>query len=414
MRQNDFLPENEAPRSFGRGENTVNAVWRLVVRVALIAVACFAVYHLRTIIITLLVGAIIAYVFEPMVYGLIRLPAFVHLHALPLRLRGGRLASARPTRHTLRLAATIYVFCAALIVLVVGANLIIKPFKVEIQSFMKHKPEYIRQYNEAVPLAWRNRIQDKLNDDDFKQQMQDAVLPYAAKSFSALGGIVEILLLPVLAFYFILDGETLKKEFVALVPRRYFRDAIRLVGEFNEIMNAFVLGQFVLCVLAGVLVGGGLALLGVKFAFVLGILAGITRAIPIVGPLVGGVPIIALTYFDGGLNKALAVLGFFTLMHFAESKFIMPILLGDRLELHPVVIIVALLIGGEFGGLLLGGSIGALLGMFFAAPLAALLRVIIRRYRLNLTTRPPRRATASATLVTRTTTLTVSIPEPKN
>ena len=65
-------------------------------------------------------------------------------------------------------------------------------------------------------------------------------------------------------------------------------------------------------------------------------------------------------------------------MHFAESKFIMPYLLGDRLELHPVVIIIVLLVGGEFGGLLLGGSIGALLGMFFAAPIAALLRVIIR------------------------------------
>ena len=61
-------------------------------------------------------------------------------------------------------------------------------------------------------------------------------------------------------------------------------------------MNAFVLGQFILCVLAGVLVGCGLSLLGIKFAFILGILAGLTRAIPIVGPLVGGVPIIALTY----------------------------------------------------------------------------------------------------------------------
>ena len=402
------------PNDPTQNKDTVNAVWRLLLRVALIAAACFAVYHLRTIIITLLVGAIIAYVFEPMVDWLMRRPAFVRLHALPLRLRNGSARSLLPSRHTMRLAATLYVFCAALIALGVGLNLIIKPFQVEIQSFMRHKPEYIRQYNETVPLAWRNRIEDKLNDDDFKQQMQDAALPYAAKGVSALGNVVEILLLPVLAFYFIVDGEFLKKEFVALVPRRYFRDAARLIGEFNAIMNAFVLGQFVLCVLAGVLVGGGLALLHVKFAFVLGILAGLTRAIPIVGPLVGGVPIIALTYFDGGLNKALAVLGFFTLMHFAESKFIMPILLGDRLELHPVVIIVTLLIGGEFGGLLLGGSVGALLGMFFAAPIAALLRVIIRRYRLNLTTRPPRKALAPTVAVSKTSTLPIPLPEPKN
>lgn len=401
------LQDNETPRGLGRGENTVNAVWRMLVRVALIALACFAIYHLRTIIITLLVGAILAYVFEPMVDWLTRAPAFVHLHSLPLRLRNGAKVFARLSRHNLRLAATIYVFCAALVITSVGLNLIIKPFTIEIQSFIKHKPDYIAQYNEKVPLATREWIEDKLNDDDFKQKIQDTVTPYAMKGVSALGGIVEILLLPVLAFYFILDGTALKKEFLALVPRRYFGDTIRIVGEFNAIMNAFVLGQFILCVLAGVLVGSGLALLGIKFAFVLGILAGLTRAIPIVGPLVGGVPIIALTYFDGGLNKALAVLGFFTLMHFAESKFIMPYLLGDRLELHPVVIIIVLLVGGEFGGLLLGNSIGALLGMFFAAPIAALLRVIIRRYRLNINTRPPRKVSAPVVAIPTPSALTI-------
>ena len=399
--------DNEPPRNFGRGENTVNAVWRMLVRVALIALACFAVYHLRTIIITLLVGAILAYVFEPMVDWLTRNSAFVQIHAMPLRLRNSEQPSVRPSRHNVRLAATIYVFCAALIVTGIGLNLIIKPFQHEIKSFIRHKPEYIAQYNKAVPLKTRQFIQDTLDDDDFKQKVRETVTPYALKGVSALGGIVEILLLPVLAFYFILDGAALKKEFIALVPRRYFGDTIRIIGEFNAIMNAFVLGQFILCVLAGVLVGGILALLGVKFAFVLGILAGLTRAIPIVGPLVGGVPIIALTYFDGGLNKALAALGFFTLLHFAESKFIMPKLLGDRLELHPVVIIIVLLVGGEFGGLLLGGGTGALLGMFFAAPVAALLRVIIRRYRLNINTRPHRKAPAPALTLSTTAPLTI-------
>ena len=124
--------DNETSRGFGRGENTVNAVWRMLVRVALIALACFAIYHLRTIIITLLVGAILAYVFEPMVDWLTRTPAFVHLHSLPLRLRNGAKVFARLSRHNLRLAATIYVFCAALVITSVGLNLIIKPFTIEI------------------------------------------------------------------------------------------------------------------------------------------------------------------------------------------------------------------------------------------------------------------------------------------
>jgi len=123
---------------------------------------------------------------------------------------------------------------------------------------------------------------------------------------------------------------------------------------------------------------------------VMGVLAGLTRAIPIIGPIIGGIPIILLTLATRGMGPALGVLGFFTFLHFAESKFLMPLVIGDRLELHPVVIIVVLLVGGELGGLLIGGSIGSLLGMFFAAPVGAILRVMIRRYWLNLH-RPIRR-----------------------
>jgi len=136
-----------------------------------------------------------------------------------------------------------------------------------------------------------------------------------------------------------------------------------------------------------VIVGAGLAVIGVQYAFVLAVLAGITRAIPIVGPIIGGIPIILITYVDDpvyGMVKALWVLAFFTFMHFAESKVIMPWIIGERMELHPIVIITVLLVGGEVGTILLGSTIGTLLGMFFAPPVTAILRVMIRRYILKL------------------------------
>jgi predicted PurR-regulated permease PerM len=111
----------------------------------------------------------------------------------------------------------------------------------------------------------------------------------------------------------------------------------------------------------------------------LGVLAGITRAIPIIGPIVGGIPIVLLS-LKSGTGVALAVLSFFTILHLVESKFIMPLIIGDKMELHPVVIIIVLLVGGEVGGTLIGAPFGSLLGMFFAAPVAALIKVMIRRY----------------------------------
>ncbi|MCL6630469.1 MAG: AI-2E family transporter, partial [Armatimonadetes bacterium] len=103
---------------------------------------------------------------------------------------------------------------------------------------------------------------------------------------------------------------------------------------------------------------------------ILGVFSGLTRAIPVIGPIVSGLVIVLL-----GLAKApvvgLYLLGFFAALHFVESKFIMPYLIGERMKLHPAVVIIVLLIGAEFFGIF---------GMFMAAPVAAILRVLIRHY----------------------------------
>jgi predicted PurR-regulated permease PerM len=243
--------------------------------------------------------------------------------------------------------------------------------------------------NPSVPDAFKSdKLLSQLRSAEtinrFKQAAGTTVPEGLKRLAEGLMSIVEIVLLPVLAFYFLVDGRKLKHEFIALVPRRRLTETMRMANEFNRIMRAFISSQFLLCVIAGVVVGAGLALLHVDFPITLGVLAGVTRAIPIIGPIVGGIPIVLLTLADKGPGVALAVLGFFTFLHFAESKFIMPILIGDRMELHPVIVIVVLLIGGEAGGLIIGGPLGSLLGMFFAAPVASLVKVMIRRYWLRL------------------------------
>ena len=113
-----------------------------------------------------------------------------------------------------------------------------------------------------------------------------------------------------------------------------------------------------------------LNLLGMPYALVLAVFAGITRAIPIVGPIVSGIPICILGALQS-LPMGFALLIFMIIMHFAESKFIMPILIGDRMKLHPAIILIVLLIGAELFGIL---------GMFLAAPIAAIIRELIYHY----------------------------------
>lgn len=363
----------------GHADEYLNAAWRFLLRIVVVAIVVYAFIHLRAVINTLLFGAILGYTFEPIVNGLLRREWFQNAHHSVSRI----FSKPKVSRHALKMLATLYVLIIGCVLTYYMGKAVVTPFTTQITQIVQRQDEYKKMYETRVPENVREKIEDTLQAPEFQTKVKEAALNGAG----GLKYVVEIVLLPVLAFYFILDGRKLKREFVGLVPKRYFRETGRMLYEFNQIMRSYVLGQFILCSLAGVLVGIGLALIGVQYVFVLSILAGITRAIPIVGPIIGGIPIILLTYADDpqyGLAKALWVLGFFTLMHFAESKFIMPMLIGERMELHPVVIIVVLLVGGEVGTILLGSVIGTLLGMFFAPPVTAILRVMIRRYVMKL------------------------------
>jgi predicted PurR-regulated permease PerM len=96
-------------------------------------------------------------------------------------------------------------------------------------------------------------------------------------------------------------------------------------------MRSYVLSQIILCVIAGVAVGVGLSVLGVRYSLVLGVLAGITRAVPIVGPVFSAIPITLLS-LSISVNTGISVLVFFCILHLLESKVLLPELLGDPVE----------------------------------------------------------------------------------
>ncbi len=398
-----------------RVETSVSVAWRLIARVwwraLIIAGAIYAGYRLRSLIITLCVAAVIAFVLDPSVEWLCQQRGFTKFHsdiyAFFARLKARMMPRSTPApihckHHTLRLCAAAYVFIIAILMLWQGGKLVITPFASEIkkvtskqgrQEIERKRDDFLKWYDSAVP-EWMqsDKIKTQIQNADLSDQMNAVVTEVVKGLAESAKAVVEIVLIPVLAFYVLIDGRRLKHEFVGLMPRSIRRDTVRTLNEFNRIMRAYISGQFILCLLAGVIVGIWLVLLHMKYPFMLAVFAGLTRAIPVVGPIFGAIPILLLVIAEGmGWPTAVAFIVFFSTLHLIETKFIMPLLIGDRIELHPVIIIVVLLIGGEAGALLLGSQLGALLGMFFAAPLTALIRVLVRRYWLKLPPRPPRR-----------------------
>lgn len=395
----------------------VRAITRMILRLALLAGALYgAVYvlgRLKPVLVSLFIAAILAYIIRPLACWMAGLHGFRRTHRAAAALlvsiaRGKAVRRARePGKaamqqagppasrdtpivgdHGLRMMASLYVLVLMLVGLWVGLRLVANPFIQEARNLALNMPRLERRlekqardlrewYRQNVPERTRLWVEEQLARSNAGSQLsiQSKVTQWGQEGLRSVAGalknVVELVLLPVLAFYFAVDSKRLKHEFVALLPRDRRKETLRLVHDFNRIMYSYVVGQCILCVLAGIIVGLGLWALGMDYWVTLGLLAGVTRAIPIIGPIVGGVPIVLLALITRGLGVAVAVLIFFTCLHFAESKFLMPMVIGDRMNLHPVLIIIVLLIGGEFGGLL---------GMFFAPPLSAILRVAVRRY----------------------------------
>ena len=353
--------------------------WKLLVRLALLAFAGYFLWRVRTIVTDILVASILAFALVGPVNALCRM----------------RLPKIRP--RTQRLGATLLVFGVFVYALFACGALMVSPFADQVHGLASNLPLYERKIAAyaAQLQALYNGLPPNLKDLLHRPggDAGGGFSPFAwgqgvlVATVTGIARVIDFILIPVLAFYFVLDGRSLRNEFLALVPRPRVREALGLLRESSAIMRSFIIAQLWLCVIAGVVVYAGLSLLHMPYALVLGLLAGFTRAIPIIGPILGGIPIVLLAAVlspehGGGLALAVKVLVFFSLLHLVESKLLMPKFIGHRIHLHAAVVIIVLLIGAEFFGLL---------GMFLAAPIAAIGRVLIGHYVLR-----PRREVARA------------------
>jgi len=176
------------------------------------------------------------------------------------------------------------------------------------------------------------------------------------------------MLVPLLVYYFLRDMEHLKRSFVLLFPDRY-RQRVMVVGsEIDTALGAYLRGVLLICFFVGLLTYLGLRLLGVDFALILGLIYGIMNIIPYFGPLIGALPAVLIALLDSPM-LALKVIAVMVAIQQFDSQVISPQILGKSLGLHPLVVILALLAGGQLFGVF---------GLILGVPLAAMLRILLR------------------------------------
>jgi predicted PurR-regulated permease PerM len=267
--------------------------------------------------------------------------------------------------------------------LLVGIIQLIPALFEQIQQFISSIPEY-EKYVATKVLVKVDAFIAKI-DPKLAEEMHTQLSSFSAKFFGyviavirgifnsslALFNIVGLLFFtPILVFYLLRDWEYVVKAVDKLLPLSSKKLILKQFEEIDLAMSAYVRGQINVCLILSAFYSISLGVIGLNYALLVGIISGFLVIIPYIGVVIGGsiCALVAVLQFEQ-MHQIYLTLAIFVVGHLVESAIITPKLVGDKVGLHPVWIIFALMAGGVLFGFW---------GMFFAIPMAAILAVIIR------------------------------------
>ena len=223
---------------------------------------------------------------------------------------------------------------------------------------------------DQISAAIMEYVQTNYSADSIQAMI--AKLAQSGLNFIQIGG--TVVLIPIIAFYFLLDWDRMLDSFRRLIPRRHEEQTLGIVKEGHSVLGAFVKGQFLVMVLLVVVYAMGLQLIGLEVGLIIGMVAGLCSIIPYLGFAVGIIAAVIASLFQFGIDwmQLLLVGVVFMIGQAVEGYILQPFLLGDKIGLSPVAVVFAVLAGAQLGGIL---------GMLIALPVAAVIVVLLRHAR---------------------------------
>lgn len=331
---------------------------------AVLAGGGWLVYLLAPVITPFAISAALAYVGDPMVDRLERVSIW--------RWKIGRTVAV----------SVVFVLMLSLLIVVL---LIIVPMLVEQIRLLIHRlPEWIEWFSDTA-LPWlANKAGFELKDFDpgqFSEMLKDYWKEISAATFKVVdfisrGGmavvslVTNLVLIPVVTFYLLRDWDLLMQGIKNLLPRKMEGEICTMASDVDNVLGAFFRGQLMVMVALGLIYTVGLSLVGIEFAVLIGMGAGLLSIVPYLGSIVGVLVATgaAVFQFQDVLHPVLVLL-VFGVGQSAEGMYLTPKLVGDKIGLHPVAVIFAVLAGGRLFGFL---------GILLALPAAAALNVLVR------------------------------------
>lgn len=283
-----------------------------------------------------------------------------------------------------RTGSVLIVFLGMLLVGIAGVLIVLPALQAQIATLVRHIPaaiDWLQQWllpklssflaTEEIPIDVA-AIKEALTSH-WQQvgSLVKNVMGHISRSGQlVVGWVTYLLLIPVVTFYLLRDWDILIANIHDLLPRAAEPRIVALSREIDAVLAEFLRGQLTVMAALGTIYVGGLWLVGLELAFIIGVIAGVVSFVPYLGVIVGVIvaSLAALVQFQDAVH-VIAVLAVFGTGQLLEGMVLSPLLVGDRIGLHPVAVIFAVMAGGQLFGFI---------GVLLALPVAAVIVVLLR------------------------------------
>jgi predicted PurR-regulated permease PerM len=277
-----------------------------------------------------------------------------------------------------RVLAVLIVFLVLVMAAIVLVQHCVPLFAAQLTELREHAPALSARVHDVFDALVRNdRLPEPIRAailqtiTGIQQRMTRFVGSVVGELANVLNVVFVVLLVPVLVFYVLRDGPVLRARALHRVPLLWRSRVVALVSAMDAQLGQYVRGQLLIAVLVGVLAYVGYAIVGLQYALLLALVVAMANVIPYVGPLIGAAPALIVAGFSSpSLLLGVAIVN--GSVQLLENHVISPLLIGKSVHVHPLVVVLVLLLGGELAGVV---------GLMAAMPVYVLCKVLWQHVR---------------------------------
>ncbi len=327
----------------------MNRYLKILSFLVVLAIAFYFFHTIASLVKILIIAALLAYILDP-------------------------AASRLEARGLNRVVSTLIVFGGIIAILISFVFLILPVVSAESQAIQEG---IASGKAKMLFLQLEQTLQQRLaflgiEEIKLSEKIQSVLSSFGNQLFSyllnAVSLITNLVIIPFIMFFLLKDGREIKKNIIRLVPNRYFEFSLNMLYKMDLQLGNYLRGQLMDALIIGLLSIIALWILGINYFMVIGAFAGLANLIPYVGPIAGAIPAIIVSIMQfGDLSMVLWIAVAFTIVQLVDNVLVQPLVVAKTVNLHPLIVLLVVIIGGQFFGVL---------GMLLAVPATGVLKVI--------------------------------------